>query len=212
MAPLADCGTSGNQLPWSPYLESKTDYLYDSSISNFLVSSQTYNYDKFNNITDVYEYDFGAGAAGNLLRHSHTDYVTDTNYVSTTGPHLQSLPSQAWVSPNANGTNKASLTVFEYDNYATDSNHAGLMSRSSVSGFDSTNFGTSYTKRGNVTSVTSYADAANQTGAVTAYSQYDILGNVVKTIDAKGCASTIYYNDNFGSANNEAEQTLRRVI
>ncbi|MFN0141274.1 MAG: RHS repeat domain-containing protein, partial [Pyrinomonadaceae bacterium] len=79
-----------------------------------------------------------------------------------------------------------------------------LVSRSSVVGFDSANYGASFTRRGNPTAVTSYADAANQTGVVTVYSQYDILGNVVKTIDAKSNASTIDYSDRFGSPDGEA--------
>ncbi|MFN0140934.1 MAG: RHS repeat domain-containing protein, partial [Pyrinomonadaceae bacterium] len=82
-----------------------------------------------------------------------------------------------------------------------------LVSRSSVVGFDSANYGASFTRRGNPTAVTSYADAANQTGVVTVYSQYDILGNVVKTIDANGNVSTINYDDNFGTPDSNVTTT-----
>ena len=71
-------------------------------------------------------------------------------------------------------------------------------------GFDSANYSTNFTRRGNVTGVTSYGNAANQSGAITTYSQFDILGNLVKTIDGRGSASTIGYDDNFGSPDCEA--------
>ena len=49
------------------------------------VTKKTFLYDQYNNITDTYEYDFGTGQAGQFLRRSHTDYVTDSNYTSHTG-------------------------------------------------------------------------------------------------------------------------------
>ncbi|MGB7200672.1 MAG: RHS repeat-associated core domain-containing protein [Pyrinomonadaceae bacterium] len=157
-------------------------------------------FDQYNNQTDFYEYDFGIGAPGALLRRIHTDFVIHPDYLNG---QLFSLPSQTWVSSDINGTTKASLTQFEYDNYNPDANHAGLVARSSVVGHDTTNYGTSKTNRGNVTKVTTYENAQTQTGAVSAYSQYDILGNVVKTIDAKGNASTIDYADRFGAPDDE---------
>lgn len=181
------------------YLSETTFTLSDTN----QVSKQTFTYDQFNNRTDTYEYDYGTGSAGALLRRTHTDFVTDTDYTSYTGSHLRSLPSQTWVSSDANGSNKASLTQYEYDNYTTDTLHAALVNRSNISGLDSS-FTTSYTKRGNVTKVTSYADAQNQTGAVSAATQYDIAGNVVKVIDSRGNASTIDYTDRFGSPDGEA--------
>ena len=41
-----------------------------------LVARQSFSYDQYNNQTDAYEYDFGTGAAGILIRQTHTDYVT----------------------------------------------------------------------------------------------------------------------------------------
>ncbi len=186
--------------PLDPRLLETTTLLADTN----QVSKKIFAYDDFNNVTDTYEYDFGTGAPGGFLRRTHTDYVTDTNYTSHTGAHLRGLPLQTWVSSDIYGNNKASLTQTEYDNYNTDANHAALVSRSNVVGHDTANYGASNTLRGNVTKVTSYGNAQTQTEPVSAYSQYDILGNVVKTIDAKGNASTISYDDNFGSPDGEA--------
>jgi RHS repeat-associated protein len=180
----------------SPTLVSKKEFAYDPNVA-------------FTRQTDVYEYDFGSGAPGSFKGRNHTDFLTtnsnqnNANYLDNS-IYLRSLPSQSWVSSDINGSTKASLVQYEYDNYVSDTHHAGLITRASVSGFDSSNYGTGNTIRGNLTGVTTFANAANQTGGVSAYSQYDILGNLVKTIDANGNASTISYGDNFGSADPEA--------
>jgi YD repeat-containing protein len=160
--------------------------------------------DSFNNQTDLWYYDYGLGQPENVLKRTHTDYVTDVSYTGHTGSHLRGLPLQTWISSDSAGNNKVSLTQFEYDNYTPNSTHAPLVSRISVTGHDTTNAGTGYVRRGNITAVTSYADAGAQSGAILTYLQYDILGNVVKTIDANGFASTLSYSDNFGSPDSEA--------
>jgi YD repeat-containing protein len=186
--------------------ETKT-FLYDSN----QVGKKTFGYDGYNNLTDTYEYDYGIGAPGLFLRRSHTDYLTtnpvnNLNYTSD-NIHILNLPSQSWVSSDTSGNNKISLSKYEYDNYASDSTHAALVDRFNISGHDS-NYGTSYTTRGQVTKVTSYADAQNQTGAVSTYTQYDIAGNTVKAIDAMNNAMTLSYNDSFGSPDAEARNSL----
>ncbi len=177
-----------------PSLVSKTTSIDPNNPSNI-------GYDQYNNPTDVWFFDYGSGQPGAFLKREHIDYVIDSNY---TNIYLRSLPSHTWTSSDIAGNNKVSRTQFEYDNYNTDTNHAVLVSRSSVAGHDSTNYGSSNIRRGNVTAVTSYADAQAQTGATTIYSQYDILGNVVKMIDANGNASTLGYSDNFGGPDNNA--------
>ena len=175
-----------------------------------LVSKVDYSYNQgnwanvpFNIQTDVYEYDFGSGSPGAFMRRTHTDYVEDTNYRSNT-TYILKLPTQTWISSDTNGSNIVSRTQIEYDNYNSDSRHAPLASRSSVIGHDTTNFGTSFVRRGNPTQTVSFGNAANQTDPVYSSIQYDILGNPVKTIDANGNASLIYYYDNFGAPNAEA--------
>jgi RHS repeat-associated protein len=167
------------------------------------VTTERYSFDQYNNITDTYEYDYGNGQPGQFLRRKHTDYVTDPNYTSTSASYLLRLPLHGWVSSDLDGNNKTSFTQYEYDNYSNDTNHASLAPRDNVSGFD-VNYGTSYTRRGNSTAVTRFTDAQNQTGPVTTYSQFDILGNVVKTIDGRGVTGTFDYSDRFGGPNGDA--------
>jgi RHS repeat-associated protein len=187
-----------------------------------LVSKQTFAYDRYNNTTDVYDYDYGTGAPGGLLRRTHTDYVT-TNTVggvtydyacdpATTCSnasinanviHLRALTGQQWVSSDAAGSNKVSLTTYAYD-------QAGLTDRAGITGLCTTYSGgtcsssnsTAYVTRGNPTGVTRYANAAAWTGPLTTTSAYDIAGNVVSKTDPKGYTTQTAYGDSFcnGSA------------
>jgi len=195
-------GAADGSPPKNPRIIETTTELND--VSPKLIAKTVYDYDQYNNTIDTWEYDYGENAPGAFLRRTHTDYVTDSNYTSYSGSHLRSLPFQTWVSSDLAGDNKVSRQIFEYDNYSSDSTHASLVSRSSVTGHDSTNFGTGFSRRGNMTGSTRYANAESQTGGVSTYVQYDILGNVVKTIDAKANATTISYNDNFGTADDSA--------
>jgi RHS repeat-associated protein len=193
-----------------------------ADVSPNLISKQTFTYDQFNNLTNRYEYDFGSGAPGAFLRRSHIDYVTNSIYTGTdlmavyagTAAHLRSLPLQQWVSADLGGSNKTSLFTVEYDNYTADTLHAGLLPRANITGlcttFDATGTcsnsnATSYTKRGNATTMTSYANAAATTGAITVALQYDIAGNLVKAIDARGFATEFGFADCYGSPDANAQ-------
>lgn len=184
-------------------------------------------FDQYNNQTDLYEYDFGPGQPGALKRHTHTDFLTtndvngaayDTINPSTTDPnanatiHLRDAPLRRWVStdPDLNSGMKKALTSFEYDNYAFDATHADLVDRSSISGLCTTYNAAGqcsslnsadYKTRGNVTSIINnlLSTGGVLTGSVTSYSQFDVVGNVVKVVDARGNFSTILYEDNYGS-------------
>jgi RHS repeat-associated protein len=168
------------------------------------VSKKTFSYDIYNNVTDTYEYDYGSGQAGqSLLRRTHTDYVTDPNYTTYTATYLPRLPLDTWISSDADGNNKTSYIQYEYDNYVSDPHHAPLVPRSNVSGFDA-GYNAGYTRRGNPTSVTKFAHAQDLTQPITSYSQFDVLGNLVKTIDPTSSVITFDYSDRFGGPNGEA--------
>jgi RHS repeat-associated protein len=173
-------------------------------------------FDQYNNRTDLWEYDYGDGGPGALLRHTHTNFITSTNYTDgVNGPSLISLPSQTSVYDGM-GIERG-RTTFEYDNYSQDGVfHAGLLPRSLISGLcdgtaqnclGSPNFtDPNYVTRGNETGVTRYLLDGNGSvmGSIAAYAQYDIAGNIVKAIDPRGYATTFDYNDNFGAPDGEA--------
>lgn len=167
------------------------------------VSARTFSYDQFNNLTDEYDYDFGNGAAGALLRHAHVDYVTSSDYVdAASGAYLCRLPARNSVY-DGSGTEGARVN-FEYDTYITDANHAPLLDRPGISGLDS-GFTTSYLTRGNATATTrSLLVSGSVVGSVTSYAQFDVAGNTIKTIDARGYATNFDYSDRFGAPDGEA--------
>ena len=179
------------------------------------VSRVTFSYDGNGNKTDVYEYDFGLpnSGPGSIIRRSHFDYNQDNMYVSTSGPYILNLLTRTWISSDVSGTNKLVQTDYEYDNYITDALHAGLLDRVNIAGLclklndEGTscleNSITSYATRGNLTQVTSYHDI-QANGFVRTAAQYDIAGNVIKTIDARGKPTTISFADAFGVADDEA--------
>jgi RHS repeat-associated protein len=180
------------------------------------VSKQTFGYDDsvpFNNQNNVKEYDFGSGSPGALIRETSTTYLTSSTYTGTT-VHIRNLPLQVSVYNGSSG--EKARTTFEYDNYTLDGSdcqhsfHCSLTGRSSVSGFDSS-FGTSYTTRGNRTATTQYLLVnGSVTGSISAYSQYDVLGNVLRSIDPRSTtsniiATTFEYDDRFGAPNGNAQ-------
>lgn len=181
-------------------------------------------YDDFNNPIEVKEYDYGTGGNfGSMLRRTVTSYVTSStpingiDYICATAQtcgsnpivHIRRLARQRSVY-DTNGTEKA-RTVYEYDNYLSDSRHASLTSRSNATGscflFNSQNNEWSCTTvssanhypRGNLTGIISYPNISNLTEYITASAQYDVLGNIVKTIDARGYSTTLNYSDCFGT-------------
>jgi RHS repeat-associated protein len=185
---------------WDAYHEPSGDPIITSTTSTLVDSNQvsqtSFSYDQFNNQTDAYEYDYGAGAAGSLVRHTHTDYLT-TNPVNgvdytSTNIHIRNLPTQQSVY-DASGAERA-RTTYEYDNYSYDTNHAGLVDRPGITGLDS-GFTTSYGTRGNSTRVSRWNLS---TGAsINTYAQYDIAGNAVKGIDGRGLVSQVQYSSTY---------------
>lgn len=209
-------GSADQEPPNDPHLVETVTTLMDTNQVSKQTSMNPYDsndkgFDQFNNQTDVWEYDYGIGAPGTLLRHTHTNFVSASNYTdAVNGAGLSSLPLQTSVY-DANGIEWA-RTTFDYDNYNSDTNHAWLVNCGSISGFDAS-FSTSYTTRGNVTSTTRYLlnSSGSPIGSVSAYAQYDIAGNVVKAIDARGYATTLDYSDRFGGPNGEAQSNTSPV-
>jgi len=206
-------GNPDHAPPNDPRISDTTFTLVDTN----QVSKQTFFYDDtvpFNNRADVYEYGFGSGAPGSLVRRTHTDYlkVNPVNAIdyTTTSIHIRSLPTQQQVF-DAAGNEKA-RTTFEYDNYAGDGLHAPLTPRSGISGLcDGTaqscpngpNFtDISYQTRGNVTKNARWILSTST--ALNSYLQYDVAGNIVKTIDARGYTTIFEFADRFGAPDGDA--------
>ena len=196
---------------YEPALDTRVLETMTTLVDTNQVAKQSFVYDDsvpFNNVSDVYEYDYGSGAPGGLIRRTHTDYVVSGSYINAP-VHLRSL-SAAKKIYDAGNTLRAQ-TSYEYDNYnqsGTDVFHAALSDCPSISGHDAA-FSTGYFTRGNFTKITNFLlnNSGGATGSISGYAQYDIAGNVVKAIDPRSTATplniiaTIFnFSDNFGSA------------
>lgn len=159
-------------------------------------SKQTFAFDRYLNRTDVYEYDFGTGATGPLVRRAHADFLTLNNgfqYASDNNIHIRSLPLQQTVYDGV-GAERA-RTSYEYDNYTQ-----GIASRPDISGHDPA-FSPSYTTRGNVTQATKWLLPSTQ---LSSRMQYDEAGNLTSSADPMGRTTSFDYSDRFGSPDSEA--------
>jgi RHS repeat-associated protein len=178
-------------------------------VSPNLVTKQAFGYDIYNNRTDTWEYDFGSGAPPtHPTRHTHTDFLTTnngTNYATNTDIHLRSLPWKQFVysvNTSTGAETEASKTEFEYDKYDTSAGHADLIARPDISGLDSTFLSTAYNKRGNMTETRRWLDTTATW--IKMNQQYDVAGNVLRVIDARGYATDFSFNENFGGPDEEA--------
>jgi YD repeat-containing protein len=187
-------GTSCNA--WNEGLETQTDYGAPnpqvSSQTTTLddtnqVSKQAFAYDAYNNLTDLYEYDWGSGNPGSLIRHTQTVYFWTTNATfSGTGSYLVQLPYYRIVYDG--GGNQVAETSWHYDENP-------VQDAPGISGHDS-NYGTGWNTRGNATSEWQWLK--NQSGSWTAVGTirtFDIAGNVLAQQDPNGNATTFAYND-----------------
>jgi RHS repeat-associated protein len=224
-----------------------------ATLENGLMSKQTsinpadstVGFDRYNNRTDLWEYDYKAeGEQWRLLRHTRTKYLTvnpvngkdyacdpDTACGDGASPdnviHIRSLPEEQWANEEVGDANKRALTRYEYDDY-TDDGHlwldgnprqyfltprpgiSGLCLALDLGGSCARQSDADYKTRGNLTSSTAYllANTGAELSSVASYSQYDVAGNVVKSIDGRGNPTEFKYEDNFGSPSDSARDLV----
>lgn len=130
-------------------------------------------------------------APGTWLRRTEHDYLDATNSTYRLR-NLLGLRKETRIK-DASGTVVA-RTVVGYDGYSLD-NCPQIIQHDAA-------YDMNFTTRGNVTSVTSYAEAAGMTGAVATTTHYDIAGNAVSRTDANGNTTTVSYEDSFSDLNN----------
>jgi RHS repeat-associated protein len=178
----------------------------------------TFTYDAatiFNNVTIVSERDFASpGTLGTELRRLETTYENSSNYINM---GLLHLPRTMKVFAGGSST-PASLVTYAYDGGTLLDRPGIVMHNATYNPYSEPemecewvnwneyechevpvyNSATAY--RGNLTSVTTYANAAAQTGARTDSMAYDIAGNVVEQT-ANCCRKKAYgYSDAYGFA------------
>ena len=178
--PLDLSNRNGSLSPSDPRVNQVTTTLVDTN----QVDRQTYGYDQYNNRTDVYEYDYGVGSAGALLRRTKNTYLTNSSYDTINVPHLLELLSEQVVYEGSGAI--AADTQNFYDQIAPPSYDQPPSNY--------TDPGTSF--RGNLTSTRRLMDVPTNTYATT-QSSYDIVGNVTSIKDPEEHTTTYGYTDLF---------------
>jgi len=158
--------------------------------------------------------------------YANADNLVNGVDYSSNAIHLRRLPvrQQIFDGNAATAAVPRSLTTYEYDNYTLDDGNDPGASKKHAPLFNYTDIirlctwinpagqcvnsnpadnsdASGYKTRGNLTAVTRnlLSDAGTVTGSVTSYSQFDVAGNVIKAVDARGNSSKIKYQDNYGS-------------
>jgi len=148
-------------------------------------SKRTYGYDSYSNQTSVAEYGFGAGAAGALVRTTTTSFDTDSVFPNSSSYLALNILGLPWTETVTDGNGSmVTQTTWTYDS-------SSLTDRSNITGHDPS-YGTSFTYRGNPTSI---ATGIQPDGPLMSYRQYDIAGNTVKVLDPRGACTQWGYAD-----------------
>jgi RHS repeat-associated protein len=202
--PGAGAGLPGDD----PRLTETITTMYD--VSPNLVEKKTFSYeDQYNNQTDVYEYGYGAGAPGPLVRHTRTTYLTNNpnqggiDYAADLNIHIRNLPVNVTVF-DGNGA-KVAETNYDYDAYGIEG-FPGLRDTPLIVQHDSA-FHHNYGTRGNlvqVSQVVNFGPNSTPTGHIHNKIQYDLAGNVAKMVDGRGNETLFDYNDRYGTPDGDA--------
>ncbi len=162
-------------------------------------SHTDYAYDDRGNPIEVSLYDFESHGGAHPIKRSRTRYLDDAAYV-TPPAYLPSLPVKTEVfavDRNTGAETLYSATRTEYDVY-TGAGHAPLVRRDGITGHNG-----GRDQRGNPTAV--LTEDVESGAWIASYTQYDIAGNPVATIDPLGRVARNEYDDNYGSPDGDAD-------
>jgi RHS repeat-associated protein len=189
-----------------PYRVETTNELNQMNATEYSYGTQ------FNQVTDIREYDFG----GALLRSRRTTYENGSNYMTR---RIRNLPLTVDLYGPDNVT-RVARTEYQYDGQTLQNapdvtqhstNHDPYAPQYEVcdcyqydywqidciqwSCYWTSDYNPITDYRGNVTQITTYADAANLTGAIVETRRYDITGNLVKATSSCCDETSFTYTD-----------------
>jgi RHS repeat-associated protein len=162
----------------------------------------TYDYTgmSYNNVGKVIEHDFApAGTLGAELRRTETTYEDGVNW---TNRRLVHLPKIVRV---YDGSTVISRVDYTYDGDTLANLPTTVATQDQVYNPNSASYDATTAYRGNVTSVTSYADAATASNPITNTMKYDITGNVVEATASCCRRKTFTYSPDYQYAYPTAE-------
>ncbi|MBI1748460.1 MAG: hypothetical protein HYR55_18025 [Acidobacteria bacterium] len=173
------------------FIQSKVESDYDQQ--GYLTTTCTPNIQHINgNVIEKREYAFGNATPGSLLRRTDDTYLNSTGYDLNHAHILNRNSTQ--IIYNAGGILQ-SQTNYGYDESA-------LTNATGATAHDDTNFGATYTTRGNQTSVSNLLSTPAPGSWLTTATTYDILGNRRQTTDPKSNLTTYSYTDSYSDGIN----------
>jgi RHS repeat-associated protein len=182
----------------SPNLVSKREWDYDTYTALFCASllptcQPSATTQSIDNVVEQREFAWGFGSPGALVRKSDhtwlkTNSVNGQDYTSTPIHILDRKASEQVKEPAGN---IVAQTQYEYDSFTEGLTASGAVQHGSA-------FGASYVTRGNLTAAQHWR---NTDGAwLTIRNQYDDAGNLRKTTDPNGHATTFSFADSWNEA------------
>jgi RHS repeat-associated protein len=175
----------------------QTQTTFDSyTVTYNYATPTTYTLSRVNPL-ETREYDYGTGAAGNLVRRTTFTYLHDsnTNYLNK---HILDRPASKTVYDNTSNTCQGQSRACSQTNFGYDT--TSIASTSGVVQHDYTNFPSTMIYRGNPTTVSNWR---NTDGAwLTTTNYYDDLGNLKQTQDPLLHNTFFDYTDFFSTTGN----------
>jgi RHS repeat-associated protein len=150
----------------------------------------TNTYGTFGNITETYEYDFGSGGTGSLLRHTSLRYLHDSNsivYGESAAHILDRVNSKIIYDATEH---MAAQTTMGYDSPAP----AGT---SNVIQHDYVGFPATTTARGNPTQINNWLNTTNTW--LTTTNIFNDVGNLIQRTDPNNNITAFSYIDNYAN-------------
>lgn len=186
-------------------------------------TGNTVGFDRFNNRTDVWEYDFGTGGqAGPLLRRTHTDFVQALNVGGTTYDYVcspdttcgQTVDAAGVVQLNSDPQNFIHIRGLPSATEVRDA-AGNVVSRGELRYDEPNRLGDDYTlpadffgwaapstpARGHLTTARAWLDTLGgyqeQSAYLETHTQYDRFGNAFKAWDARGKSSEVKFSPDY---------------
>ncbi len=149
-------------------------------------SQVIYTFGTFGNVSDKYEYDWGNGSVGSLLRHTSYQYLHDgsTTYGDPGAHILDRVTNQSVYDASATLLEKT-LTTYDGSSPSATSN---------VVQHDYANYPASVTTRGNPTQTQRWLSGGV---SPTTTNVYNDVGNLLQTTDPNGNTTSYDYSDNY---------------
>ena len=175
-----------------PTAETTTLPVPGGSIS--ATTEYTWDTTSFSNLTQKSEWNFGSSPSGNPDRITNISYLNGTAYLNA---NIINRPSSVTVT-NGSGSTTVAETTYSYDG-------SSLASKPSQTNHDDTDYPTTNTVRGNVTSINRYYTTSSY---LTTSMAYDMTGQITSVTDPNSNGTTVSSSDCFKNDNGSSSPSV----